>query len=125
MSSRVGITLCGVIHALSFSGICKREWSSILIGNIMMCNTNLHPSPSRNFFLSVQCWHIKSWHDLLKSLVVGMYEAKKPWARFNVAGVIFIYIISFLCCKCCQGFMIYVKDFILGIVCRGQKKHTR
>lgn len=90
----------------------------------MICNTNLHPSPSRFFFLSVLLWHIKSWHDLMKSLVVRMDEAEKPWVWFSVAGVIFIRIIRFLCCDRCRGFMIYLKNVILGIVCRGWKKHT-
>lgn len=53
--------------------------------------------------------------DFMKSQVVEINEAKQPCAWFSVTGVIFICIIScfFLCC---QGFMMYLTNSILGRV---------
>lgn len=97
----------GVIHVLLYVGFAKRNEGSILIGNIIICNTNLHSSPSRKLpFCAVLAYSIISY-DFMKSQVVVMDEAKQPW--FGVAGGIFIYIIRFLCC---QGFMMYLKNSV-------------
>ena len=109
MSHRIGITLCGVIHGLFFRGICKKERRSILIGNIIIRNTNLHLSPFGKLpFYAALEFSIMSY-DFMKSPNVKMDEAKQPSTWFSVvifSGVIFIiYVIHFLCCL---GFMVRI-----------------
>ena len=67
-----------------FRGICKKERSSILIGNIIICNTNLHLGLSRKLpFYAALAYSIMSY-DFMKSQVVEMNEAKQPCAWFSV-----------------------------------------
>lgn len=85
----------------------KREWRSILIENIIICNTNLHLSPSRKLPLWAALAYSILLYDFMKSQVVEMNEAKQPCARFWYD--IYIHNYFFLCC---EGFMIFFKNSI-------------